>query len=252
MAKALGIARSLAIYYGVPWRGRQLKRLYAPFVTRGSLCFDVGAHVGNRVRVLRRLGARVVAVEPQAACLRWLKRLHGRDQGVTIVAAAVGRAAGRGTLRVSERTPTVTTLSQRFIDAAGRDPGFAGVRWATDEQVAVVTLDALIAAHGVPQFVKLDIEGYEAEALAGLSQPLAALSFEYVPATRAIALDCVERLSALGRYRYNYAVGETSRLANAGWMDAAALRALIEALPPSGPSGDVYAVLESSLPSRRP
>src|SRR5690606_20588187 len=132
-ATALGIARSLAIYYGVPWRGRQLRRLYAPFVTSRSLCFDIGAHVGNRVRTFRQLGARVIAVEPQAACLRWLERLHGRDPNVAIVEAAVGRAAGVGTLHVSERTPTVTTLSQRFIEEASADPGFAAVRWDARE-----------------------------------------------------------------------------------------------------------------------
>jgi FkbM family methyltransferase len=243
-ASALGIAGSLAIYYGVPWRGRQLRRLYAPFVAPGSLCFDVGAHVGNRVRAFRRLGARVVAVEPQAACLRWLERFHGRDPSVSIVAAAVGRAAGVGTLHVSERTPTVTTLSQGFIAETKSDPGFAAVRWDAREQVPVVTLDELIATYGVPQFVKLDIEGYEAEALGGLSQPVAALSFEYLPVARAVALECIERLEALGRYRYNHAVGETCRLVNADWRDAAALRAFVNALPPNAPSGDVYAVLE--------
>src|SRR5690606_37291906 len=242
-ATALGLARSLAIYYGVPWRGRQLRRLYAPFVTPGSLCFDIGAHVGNRVRTFRQLGASVVAVEPQAACLRWLERVHGPDPDVAIVAAAVGRAAGVSTLHVSARTPTVTTLSQHFIDAAGADPGFAAVRWDAREEVPVVTLDALIEEHGVPQFVKIDTEGYEAEVLAGLSQPVPALSFEYVPAAKAVALDCVERLSSLGPSRFNYAIGETCRLVNTAWWSAEELLAFLAQLTFGDPSGDVYATL---------
>src|SRR5690606_19966402 len=182
---------------------------------------------------------------PQAACLSWLKRLHGGDPEVAIVASAVGRATGVGTLHVSARTPTVTTLSQRFIDEAGADPGFAAVRWDAREEVPVVTLDALIEEHGVPQFVKIDTEGYEAEVLSGLSQPLAALSFEYVPAAKAVALECVERLSALGQYRFNYAIGETCRLANTTWWSAEQLRAFLGQLTLGDPSGDVYATFGS-------
>ena len=41
--------------------------LYRRFLRPGDLAFDVGAHVGDRVASFRRLGARVVAVEPQLA-----------------------------------------------------------------------------------------------------------------------------------------------------------------------------------------
>jgi hypothetical protein len=145
---------------------------------------------------------------------------------------------------VSARTPTVTTLSQRFIDDAGADPGFAAVRWDAREEVPLVTLDELIEEHGTPRFVKIDTEGYEAEVLAGLSRPVAALSFEYVPAASAVAIECIGRLAALGHYRYHYAVGETCRLANAEWWDAGELRAFLMGLTVGDPSGDVYALLE--------
>jgi hypothetical protein len=50
LAGALGLARSLAIYHGQPWRTRALNRHYAEFVGPGDLAFDVGAHVGNHTR----------------------------------------------------------------------------------------------------------------------------------------------------------------------------------------------------------
>ena len=126
-------------------------------VAPGSLCFDVGAHVGNRMRCWRRLGARVVAIEPQADFVRVLRWLYGNDAQVEIVPLAVGRAAGSAELLVSERTPTVTTLSQPWVEAVQRDPKFANVSWSRGRRVDVVTLDSLIARYGEPAFVKVDV-----------------------------------------------------------------------------------------------
>src|SRR5262245_16571961 len=98
VARAIGVARSLAMYYGIPRRGRRLRRFYPRCVTRGSRCFAVGAHAGNRVRCWLQLGARVVAVEPQADFVRLLRTFYGRNPDVEIVPAALGRAVGAATL----------------------------------------------------------------------------------------------------------------------------------------------------------
>lgn len=234
------------MYYGIPLRARRLRRFYSQFVTRGSLCFDVGAHAGNRVRCWRQLGAQVVAVEPQPDFVRVLKWLYGRDPHVDIVPVALGRAPGHAEIYVSERTPTVTTLSRDWVEGVSRDPRFAGVAWSPGRRVALATLDQLIQRFGEPAFVKIDVEGFEAEVLAGLSTPVRALSFEYLPAARAVALECIDRLTALGRYRYNFSPGETHRLAEPRWRDAATMRAWLASLPPDSPSGDVYAVRDSA------
>src|SRR5882672_1957598 len=89
-----GILRSLRIYYGNRRHGPAMGRLYAQFVRPGDLVFDIGAHVGDRIAAFRRLGARVVAVEPQPALVKTLRLFYGRDPKVAIEATAVGRQAG--------------------------------------------------------------------------------------------------------------------------------------------------------------
>jgi FkbM family methyltransferase len=239
------MARSLGIYYGVPFRAGRMRRHYSHVVRPGSLAFDVGAHAGNRVRCFRRLGARVVAVEPQPDFVRLLRLLYGRDPQVTIVPAALGRAPGEAPILISERTPTVTTMSPAFLDGVRDDPGFSWVRWSTGPTVEVQTVAALIERHGVPDFVKVDVEGYEAEVLGGLDRPVRALSFEYLPATREVALECLDLLGELARYRFNRSEGESHRLAEPRWLDADGMRRVLTDLPPDAPSGDVYAVRAS-------
>ena len=74
---ARGVLRSLRIYYGDRAASAAMDRLYGGFVKRGDLVFDIGAHVGDRIAAFRRLGARVVAAEPQPALVKMLKLLYG-------------------------------------------------------------------------------------------------------------------------------------------------------------------------------
>jgi len=245
LARAVGFARSLVIYYGQPWRVRALRRRYREFLGPGDLAFDIGAHVGNRTRCLRGLGARVVALEPQPDFAAWLRYQFRADPGVSVVEAALGATAGRATLHISRRTPTVSTLSASWIAEVRHDPGFARVAWPDRREVAVTTLNSLIARHGRPRFCKLDVEGFEAEVLAGLSAPLPALSLEYLPASIGVAHAAVERLAALGRYRFNVTEGERARWLWPEWRGADATLAWLAHRRLGARSGDLWARLET-------
>ena len=245
LARGLGVARSLLIYYGQPWRVRAQSRLYRDLVGAGELAVDIGAHVGNRTRALRRLGARVLAVEPQPQFAALLRRQFAGDPAVTVLAAAVGAAPGGATLFASRRTPTVATLSRGWIERVQRTPGFANVDWQDAAEVPVTTLDALIAQHGIPRFCKIDVEGFEAEVLAGLSRPLPALSLEYLPAAIDVARQALERLSALGTYRCNVTIGESWRWLWPAWHDVASTTRWLAERRAEERSGDVWARLES-------
>ncbi|HEY2135922.1 MAG TPA: FkbM family methyltransferase, partial [Xanthobacteraceae bacterium] len=181
---ARGVARSLFIYYGNRRHGAAMDRLYWGFVKPGDLVFDAGAHVGDRVAAFRRLAARVVAIEPQPALVRTLRLLYGRDASVVIEPVALGEAAGTVELRLNIDNPTVSTASAEFVAAAQGAPGWDGQAWTGRVTVPVTTLDALVARHGVPAFIKIDVEGFEAQVLAGLTRPVAALSFEFTTIQR--------------------------------------------------------------------
>lgn len=243
LAQTVGLARSLLMYYAIPWRPREMRRLYGRFIQPGDLCFDVGAHVGNRLRIWRQLGARVLAIEPQPMLFGVLQSVYGRSPQITLLDQAVGAAPGQATLHISQRTPTVSTLSPAWMQAVQQDASFAGVAWDKAVTVPVTTLDALIAQYGRPAFCKIDVEGFELEVLRGLSTAVPALSFEVIPAALDVALGCVERLQALGAYRYNYTPGETHRFQASQWLAPAEIRQFLQQRAVHDGSGDVYAVL---------
>jgi FkbM family methyltransferase len=237
-----GVLRSLRMYHGDRAREAAMDRLYARYLGTGDLAFDIGAHVGDRVSSFRRLGCRVVALEPLPLCQRILRLIHGRDPQVRLVAAAAGSRAGPALLHVNQANPTVSTLSAAFVRATCGAPGWEGQEWDARIEVPVVTLDQLVAAHGRPRFVKIDVEGSEPEVLRGLTYRVHALSFEFITIRRQAAHDCLALLERLGAYRFDVALGESQHLEFGEPVAASSLVAWLDALPDTANSGDVYAV----------
>jgi FkbM family methyltransferase len=242
--RLFGLLRSLAIYHAVPLRQRRLRALYGQFVSPNDLVFDLGAHAGNHTRALAAIGCRVVALEPQPDFARLLRAVFAKVPRVEILESAVAATAGHATLSISDRTPTMTTLAVEWRDARAQQSLFSGVRWDRPISVETTTLDALITRFGVPAFVKIDVEGAEPSVLSGLSYPLPALSFEYLPDAIGYADLCVQRLAEHGRYRYNWSSGETYRLAGDRWMNATELFAALNTPEARRRSGDIYARLD--------
>ncbi len=243
MASSRAIRRSLDIYYRDKERVARMDALNAAFIKPGDLVFDVGAHVGDRTGSALRLGASVVALEPQPHVFRALRLLYGRNPKVRLVQAAAGEASGQVYMHVNSANPTVSTVASDFIASADGAEGWAEQVWDQRILVDVTTLDQLIETHGCPDFVKIDVEGHEPAVLRGLGEALPCLSFEITIIQRDAALACVARLEELGRYQYNLSLGEEHRLQFNDWLKPQDIRTAIASLPDSANSGDVFARL---------
>lgn len=242
LAASLGLARSLLIYYGQPWRRSSLKRFYAGLIRRGDLVFDIGAHAGSRSRTLLALGAKVVALEPQPVFADFIEKSFAGKE-LVLLRKAVGRQSGSVDLHISSRHPTVTSISSSWISKVGKTSGFRNVTWDRVERVEMTTLDALVDDYGLPAFCKIDVEGAEADILAGLTWPIPLIAFEYIPATIEIAEEAIGSLRTLGPYRFNRVEGERHRFVYEDWLPADTMLAELAGLAGETHSGDIYARL---------
>jgi FkbM family methyltransferase len=157
----------------------RLPREYEPGVARflasrvrpGDVCLDVGANVGAYVLQLAhwsRPDGKVIAFEPSPAAAKLLAhhvRINGLADRVAIVRAAVGAEPGTAVMHVAG------------ADGRGRlgvaNPELAGRTDATS--VPLTTIDEYCTTHSLrPQWILIDIEGFEIAALRGARHTLAA------------------------------------------------------------------------------
>jgi FkbM family methyltransferase len=214
-----------------------LRRLLGP----DRLAMDVGAHLGAKSERYLALGARVVCVEPLPECVAELHRRFDGDPRVAIVPQAAGAQEGTATLSVCSRAPYLSTFS-----AAWKGGRFRDEVWDRAVDVAVTTLEALVARHGRPDFCKIDVEGHERAVLSALHCRIPALSIEFAREAVDETAHCLARLRALGYSRFNLAFGEGDAFAFPRWVGARDVEALIAGSPDPLAWGDVYAITEEA------
>ena len=213
-------ARAVGLYRVARWAHRHIvdrERLrafqdevafYTELLSPNSLCFDIGANFGVKTEVFLRLGAKVIAFEPQRDCLQELHARLGSPRRLVTVNAAVGSRSGQQTFYIG-RERTASSMVKGWQDDV-----------SDSVEVRVTTLDDAIAKFGVPRHCKIDVEGFELEVLKGLSRPIPTLSYEYhlQKDGPARALECLEYLSGLGDILVNVTPAEKTGFAVAHWL----------------------------------
>jgi len=194
----------------------------------GDCIFDIGANQGYKTETFLRLGAKVVAVDPDQTNRKILEdkflryRLFPRP--VTIVNRAVSDRNATETMWIDEPGSAKNTISRKWVDTLRADEKRFGhtLGFGQRQEVTTTTLEQIFVDHGVPFFVKIDVEGHELNVLRGLRRPVPYLSFEVnLPEFRPEGLQCVELLGGITpEGKFNYATDCVQGLALPEWLGA--------------------------------
>jgi FkbM family methyltransferase len=217
---------------------RRMLDFYAGFISRGDLVFDVGANVGEYSDAFLALRARVVAVEPNPACCERLKMVAKRGS-LLIENCAIGNAEGTASMHICS-APGLSTLSNEWYETARTSPIHGNATWSEIAEVRVTTLDKLAEKHGVPTFIKIDVEGFEAQVLAGMSFQPKALSFEFHFSLLNLANACLRNPALQTAYQFNYFVGNHPSFELTEWVGAKEIEALLAQADLAEEYGEIF------------
>jgi FkbM family methyltransferase len=196
--------------------------------SEGDLIFDVGANQGTKSDLFLRLGARVIAVEPdqenQSVLQRRFRSLRLHPKPLIIVGKALADRDAVQTMWIDEPGSAKNTLSEKWVDTLRSDGQRFGQSLAFRErrEIETTTIDHLIEQFGHPRFIKIDVEGFELAVLKGMQRPVRCLSFEVnLPEFRTEGLGCIERLRVVdAEGEFNYARDCREGLLLSNWTDA--------------------------------
>jgi FkbM family methyltransferase len=152
---------SAAVIKHLEWE-QEIDKVYdypSAKILKGDIVIDCGAHIGGFTRTALRAGAqRVIAIEPELANIRAFRRNYAaelKSGKVTLIEKGIWDKSGSLSLHLSQ---TGDSHSVNIAQNGGKD-----------ESIQVITLDELAKELRLPRidFIKMDIEGSEKNALKG-------------------------------------------------------------------------------------
>lgn len=208
------------------------RKFYSKLINQNDLCFDIGANKGEKSKLFLNIGAKVIAFEPQSSCHTYLKQIHHKN--FEYLPIAVGANNETKELHLANHIE-VATLSNEFIAYFKNDSLF----WNGLEKVNVKKLDDLIKQYGIPDFCKIDVEGYELEILTNLNHTLPLIEFEFTGGFISNTIKIIELLNQSNTV-YNFNLNEQPKFELNHWISNTKMISIVKNLSTDRLHGNIF------------
>lgn len=158
--------------------------------------FDIGANVGKWARVNSSTASKIICVEADPATYAKLSGQCANNPNIVCENYAVcDSSSSEITFYKCTSADTISTLNRDWL----ADPSSRFNKYPFVEiKCKTITIDALIDKYGVPDLIKVDVEGGEYQCIRSLTRKVDSLCFEWASETNAITFNCLEYLQSLG------------------------------------------------------
>ena len=182
----------------------KLKNFYSNIFNKPKLIFDIGCNVGDYTKTFLKFSDFVVAVDPNIEVINQLKNSTVdiiSKKKLKILNVAISNQIGEVKLYINS-SRTVSSINKKWQKSVLPEM-FPHVYNVNTKIVKSTTLDNLVKEFGIPDYIKLDIEGGELNAFIGLNQPINILSFETtLPIFHDETIKILHKISSLGEYQF--------------------------------------------------
>jgi hypothetical protein len=171
-----------------------------------NLIFDIGYNKGLFAKECLRLypNCKIVGVDAN----KKLISSNNTNKNVILIHGVVSNKANEEQdFYIDHTQPGISTASKKFLADSRFAKGSLNLlpnsgRWETPVKIKTTTLDNLIKYFGVPDLIKIDVEGYEPEVIQGLNKKANTICFEWHEEDLDGLTCCVEHLISLGYSKF--------------------------------------------------
>jgi FkbM family methyltransferase len=157
-------------------REAETMKLFSRLIRPGDTVFDIGGHIGYMALYFSRLAGesgKVFVFEPGKNNLRYLEQNTRGKQNIVLVPKGAGNTDGKLEFFLEDLTGQNNSFIDHYhvLDENAKQAFFHPN--VSADSVEVVRLDSFVALGDIsPNFIKIDVEGFELEVLLGMEHVL--------------------------------------------------------------------------------